>query len=287
LYPREHIDSSVFLRAIRNSRLPFELLVSQGRIADRSPGAIRGAELAANALGALTGLEPLVVGTPSAPKADDWSRSLPEARDTLKALQDAVAAGFKRGSTPLVVANTCSASLASLPVVARQHPGVTVLWIDAHGDFNTPATTPSGYLGGMVLAAACGLWESGFGSGIDPARVVIVGARDIDAQEERALREAGVRIIGPDESQPKTINDAIGDGPVWIHIDWDVLEPGYVPAAYAIDGGLTPTALRALLEAIPAEQIVGIELTEFEASNNEADDAAALAHLIHAVSPLL
>jgi len=267
--------------------LPFELLVSQGRIADRSPGAIRGAELAANALTALTGLESSIIGTPSAPEVDDWSRSLPQARRTLEALQDAVAASIGKGNRPLVVANTCSASLATLPIAARHYPDLTVLWIDAHGDFNTPATTTSGYLGGMVLAATCGLWESGFGAGIDPARVVVAGARDIDPPEQQALLDAGVRIFGPDESRPKTIDEAIGDGPVWIHIDWDVLEPGYVPAAYAIGGGLTPTALRTLLATIPARQIVGVELTEFEASNNGADNAAALAHLIHTVSPLL
>ncbi len=280
------ISIHLFVACNKEFPLPFELLVSQGRIADRSLGAIRGAALAANALSALTGLEPVIIGTPSAPKVDDWSRSLLEARATLEALQDAVAATFMRENTPLVVANTCSASLATLPILAQRHPDTTVLWIDAHGDFNTPSTTASGYLGGMVLAATCGLWESGFGAGIDPARVIIAGARDIETPEQRALSDAGVRIFGPDESAPTTIQKAIGDGPVWIHIDWDVLEPGFVPAAYAIGGGLTPTALRALLESIPAKQIVGIELTEFEASSNEANDAAALAHLIHTVSPL-
>ncbi|MBO9127401.1 MULTISPECIES: arginase family protein [unclassified Rhizobium] len=266
--------------------MPFEFLVSQGRIADRSPGAIRGARLAADALRNLVGLEPLVIGAPSAHKIDDWSSSLPEALETLNALQHAISAIFARGNMPLIVANTCSASLATLPIVARNCPDAAVLWIDAHGDFNTPATTMSGYLGGMVLAAGCGLWDSGLGAGIAPKNVVVAGARDIDLEEQSALRDAGVQVFSVGETRPEAILKAIGDRPVWIHIDWDVLEPGLIPAAYAISDGLAPTALRALLQAIPRSQIAGIELAEFEASDDEAVNAAALTCMVETVSPL-
>jgi arginase/N-omega-hydroxy-L-arginine amidinohydrolase len=98
-------------------------------------------------------------------------------------LGEAVAASIGSGKLPVMVANTGSASLASLPVVARTFADAVVLWIDAHGDFNTPATTDTGYLGGMVLAAACGLWDSGHGAGLRPEQTIIVGARDIDGDE--------------------------------------------------------------------------------------------------------
>lgn len=267
--------------------MPFELIVSQGRIADRSPGAIHGAALAADTLSAMTGLAQKRVGTASPPKNDDWSSSLPEARETLEELQRSICEAIARGNTPLIVANTCSASLATLPVVAQAHPDATILWIDAHGDFNTPETTETGYLGGMVLAAACGLWESGHGSGIDPARVVIVGARDIDPPESELLRQAGVRVVSSVEASPKMVLPMIGDAPVWIHVDWDVLEPGFVPAAYAIPGGPLPETLRAIFEAIPGDRIVGIELAEFESSSDEDANAASLAYLAHAVAPLI
>jgi arginase len=48
---------------------------------------------------------------------------------------------------------------------------------DAHADYNTPASTPTGYLGGMVIAALCGLWDSGYGAGLAPDRTILVGAR--------------------------------------------------------------------------------------------------------------
>ncbi|ATN36677.1 arginase (plasmid) [Rhizobium sp. ACO-34A] len=267
--------------------MPFELVVSQGRIADRSPGAIRGAALATDVLRKITGLTPVIVGTPAPPERDDWTASLPEARETLEALQDTVAAIISRGNKPLIVANTCSASLASLPVAAREHPDAIILWIDAHGDFNTPDTTESGYLGGMVLAAACGLWDSGHGNNLDPQRVVLVGARDIDAAEGKLLEEAGVTVLAPEQTTPKTVLNMIGNDPVWIHIDWDVLEPNFVPAAYAVENGLMPDVLKTILAAIPARQIVGIELAEFEASNDPAANAQALKVLGDVIHPLL
>ncbi len=267
--------------------MTFEIIVSQGRIADRTPGAIAGAAKTATLLQELTGLSARSVGLPSPAKQDDWSASLPEASDTLSKLQTEVTSIFGRGNTPLMAMNTCSASLATLPVVARLHPEATILWIDAHGDFNTPDTTESGYLGGMVLAAVCGLWESGFGQGVDPARIVIAGARDIDPVEAKLLEQAGVRSLSPAQTDPDTVFSAIGDRPVWIHIDWDSLEPGFVPAAYTVPDGLLPKTLRTIFERTSAEQILGIELAEFEASGNDEKDASALCFLIDAISPLL
>lgn len=267
--------------------MPYDLILSQGRIADRTPGAIAGAALTAEALSKRANLTLTIVGTPTAAKEDDWSASLPEARQTLTGLQEAITATLRRGNKPLMVANTCSASLATLPVVAQAHPDAIVLWIDAHGDFDTPETTESGYLGGMVLAAACGLWESGHGSGLNPAQTVIVGARDIDPAEADLLKQAGVRTLSPAESTPETILSTIGGAPVWIHVDWDVLEPNHVPAAYAIADGLLPGQLRAILEAIPEEQFAGIELAEFEAARDVLKDEAAIECLLEIVGPVL
>lgn len=267
--------------------MTFEIIFCQGRIADRTPGAIEGAAKTARALQERTGLPPRSVGTPSPPKQDDWSSSLPEATGTLTELQSEVADIFRRGQRPLMAMNTCSASLATLPVVARVHPEATILWIDAHGDFNTPETTGSGYLGGMVLAAVCGLWESGLGQGVDPAKVVIAGARDIDPAEAELLRQAGVCVLSAEETDPDSIVSIIGDRPVWIHVDWDSLEPGFVPAAYTVPNGLLPETLRAIFEKIPADQIIGVELAEFEASSDGEKDATSLRFLMDAISPLL
>ncbi|SEL61376.1 arginase [Roseateles sp. YR242] len=263
-----------------------ELIVSQGRVADRAPRMIEGAARTAQALSQRYGVNTRTVGTPSPHAHDDWRVSLPQAKPTLDALRGAIEHSLHLGPLTVLLSNTCSASLASLPVVAREHPDAVVLWIDAHGDFNTPETTGSGYLGGMVLAGVCGLWDSGHGAGLRPQQVVLVGARDIDGAERDLLAAAGVRIIPPARTTPEAVLAAIGDAPVWVHIDWDVLEPGHLPADYTVPHGLLPSQIRALFESIPAGQIRGLELAEFNASEDEAVNAQALAVILDIVSPL-
>lgn len=266
--------------------MAFDIILSQGRIADRTPGAIKGAALTAQAAEELTGVSALGVGEAAPAVTDDWTASLPQARETLAGLRNAISASLDKGNVPVLVANTCSASLATLPVVAREKPDAMVLWVDAHGDFNTPDTTESGYLGGMVLAAACGLWDSGHGNGLRPEQVIIVGGRDIDEEEAALLRDAGVRVVPPSETTPDSILRAIGDAPVWIHVDWDSLEPGFVPAAYKVPDGILPGQLRAVFAALPREQVAGIELAEFEASADDDANAASLTVIKDIVSPL-
>lgn len=266
--------------------LSFELIVCQGRVADRTPGAIKGAALTADALEAHINCRRTNVGTPFQAEHDDWRVSLPQAQKTLSELRAAVMQSLCAGKIPVVVANTCSASLASLPAAALKYSTACVLWIDAHGDFNTPETTDSGYLGGMVLAAACGLWESGHGAGVSPGKVILIGVHDIDQAEGELLRQAGVRIVPPTEVTPERILGEIGCAPVWIHIDWDALEPGFVPAAYKVPGGLVPSQIKAILEALPKEQIAGVELAEFEASEDEAKNRMSIATILDTFSPL-
>ncbi len=263
-----------------------DLIVSQGRVADRTAGAIPGALLTARALGERTGRPLRIVGEPSAPRTDDWSESLPAAAGTLSAMRDAVSASLDAGHVPLMVASTCATSLASLPVAAAAQPDALVLWVDAHADFNTPQTTGSGYLGGMVLAAACGLWDSGHGAGVDPRNVVLLGARDIDDAEQDLVDEHGVRVLPPAQSTPERLREIVGDRKVWVHIDWDVLEPGFVPAAYRVPEGLAPTRVEELLGAVPVDSVAGVEIAEFESGGDVPDDDA-VATIVRTVAPLV
>ncbi|MBC8718340.1 arginase family protein [Ochrobactrum sp. Marseille-Q0166] len=262
------------------------LIVSQGRVADRTGGAIPGALALANSLAARYGFEIQTAGKPSSAKNDHWKDALLEAEQTLTQLATAVSAEFEAGRRPILVTNTCSASLATIPQAVRYIDDLVVLWIDAHGDFNTPATTASGYLGGMALAGICGIWDTGHGAGLASERAIIVGGRDIDPEEQLALDKAGVQVVRPANVTAETILKAIKGRPVWIHIDWDVMEPGLIPAAYAIDDGLNVIQLRSILAAIPESQIVGIELAEFEMPEAQQDAENALALIREATAPL-
>ena len=121
-----------------------------GRTSDRAPGRAAGAEALARALSD----DVRVVGAPGEPRAGRYDEDLRDARATLEAAAAAVA----EMERPLLTATDCSICVATVPAVERRWPGAWLLWLDAHGDFNTPETTPSGFLGGMCLAAACGRW---------------------------------------------------------------------------------------------------------------------------------
>ncbi|ABL69269.1 Arginase/agmatinase/formiminoglutamase [Paracoccus denitrificans PD1222] len=219
---------------------------------------------------------------------DPWTASMmPRGDMRFSCGSGELGAGFASvaGQCPLVVANTCSASVATLPAAARMIDGLRVLWVDAHGDFNTPETTGTGYLGGMALAGACGLWRTGHGGEVSPARVALLAARDIDPPEEALLAQAGVhRFVAG--AEPETVLAALGEGPIWLHVDWDAMEPGTVPAAYSVPGGLTPGRLRAFLAAIPPQQIAGVELAEFEMPGTAQAAQGAIATILDIVGPL-
>lgn len=263
-----------------------EITLSQGRIGDRTNGAIPGAAALAHALSNACGLPIRSLGTPEPARIDNWDRALAGAGRTLHELARAVDQSLVAGHLPLLVVNTCSASLATLPTAARHFKDLSVLWIDAHGDFNTPATTGSGYLGGMALAGASGIWNSGYGGGVKPERTLLIGARDIDPAEAHLIQAAGVQVISPAETDQADIARWVGTGPVWIHIDWDVLEPSFVPAAYQIADGLLPDQLKAILAAIPQSQIAGIEIAELEFSDDPIAAERAVRTAMEIVAPL-
>ena len=127
--------------------------------------------------------------------------------------------------------------MTTLPTVLRHVPEARIVWLDAHGDFNTPETTPSGFLGGMCLAAACGRWDAGLGdyAAVDPARVVMTGVRDLDGGERVELERAGVGTRAARRGSPGALE---GDA-VYVHLDLDVLDPSVFPAQFPAPGGLS------------------------------------------------
>ena len=200
----------------------------------------------------------------------DWSEDLPAARPVLEAAAAAVRDAFDAGALPVLTASDCSICIATLPEVVLREPDVHVAWIDAHGDFNTPETTPSGFLGGMCLAAACGRWEAdGWPGTVDPARVHFLGVRDLDPGEETEVEAAGVSAEIPDGV------------PLYVHLDTDVLDPSVMAAQFPVPDGWDARRLRAQLAELAAGcRIVGVEITALE-------DSRAVELVAEAIQPLL
>jgi arginase family enzyme len=226
---------------------PVRTTCLRGRTSDRTDGAGAGAQALCERLGGR------VVGEASPGRPRDWSEDLPDARPVLEAAAAELTAALDQAELPVLTASDCSICIATFPTVAARVPDLRFLWIDAHGDFNSPDTTPSGFLGGMCLAAACGRWDAGWPGTVDPAAVHFLGVRDLDPGEEIDVEAAGVRRGVPE------------DGPVYVHLDCDGLDPSVINAQFPVPGGLALDEVRDALAALAADgRLVGIEVTALE-----------------------
>lgn len=138
-----------------------------------------------------------------------------------------------------------SLSLGSVAAAVRHRPEAGLLWLDAHGDFNTPETTPSGNVHGMVLACLVGAGPAslvrvgGFSPKVQPARVALVGVRHLDLGERELLRTSGLAVFtmkdvdryGLGEVMLRALEVASSGGtrPVHLSLDLDVVDPVHAP----------------------------------------------------------
>jgi arginase len=241
---------------------PLSLVALVCRTSDRTPNAAQGALALAYELGQRREVEPRVVGQPGEARAGGWEQDLRESRGCLLEAGGQVDDALAAGAFPLLLAADCSICLTTLPAMLRHRPDALVVWLDAHGDFNSPDTTATGYLGGMCLAGACGVWDAGFdGARLDPARVVMCGVRDLDAGERVLLETRGVGRV----ERPSELAGVVRGRSVFVHLDLDVLDPAVVPSQFPAPGGLSDGGLRTLLaEVAEAADVVGGEITALE-----------------------
>ena len=235
------------------------------RTSDRTPGGARGAE----SLGLALDPDARLVGAPGNAHIADWSDDLRDSRGCLLEAGGQVEDMLATGAFPVLTSSDCSVCMTTFQAVVRHAPDVRVLWLDAHGDFNTPDTTPSGFLGGMCLAAACGRWDAGFAPALEPSRVLMCGVRDLDPGERVLVETAGVGVARPAE-----VADVLRGARVYVHLDLDVLDPSILPSQFPVDHGLSDTGLRTLLAELKRDaDVVGLEVTAFEAPDDAAERA--------------
>lgn len=230
------------------------------RTSERSGSLADGARSLAQAVAAHAGVPARLIGTPAEPRESTFDEDLVNARGCLLEAGGQISDALHEGRFPVLCAGTCSVCLTTLGAVARERPDAFVLWLDAHGDFNSPATSRSRFLGGMCLAGACGVWETGLaGPAFDPARVVMCGVRDVDPGEQVLLETHGVSRI----ERPSRLADALAGREVFVHLDLDVLDPSVVAGfGFPAPGGFSAEGLeRMLAEVAQVASVVGIEIT--------------------------
>lgn len=208
---------------------------------------------------------------------------------------EAVANSLQAGNFPVVLGGDHSIALGSIHGAARAKK-VGVIWVDAHGDFNTPETTPSGNIHGMPLAALCGLgdprlvklWDAPHIPAVDPARVAIIGARDLDPGEKVNLREAGILVIGMEqidrigmfEAMQRAIQRVSQDTDgIYLSFDLDSLDPRHAPGVGTpVAGGLTyREALLACELLAETKKLVGLDMVEVNPILDTRNQTAELA----------
>ncbi|MBB3109343.1 arginase [Paenibacillus phyllosphaerae] len=158
------------------------------------------------------------------------------------------------GLFPLTIGGDHSIALGTIAGAAASRKRLGVIWIDAHGDLNTPETTPSGNIHGMSLAAAIGLGDSrftgigGYSPKLAPERIVLVGARELDDGEKKRIRELNITCFTMHEidrygmghvmEEAIRIASADADG-VHVSFDIDSVDPGEAPGTGTpVRGGL-------------------------------------------------
>ncbi len=202
------------------------------------------------------------------------------------------------GHFPLVLGGDHSVAVGTFSGIAafgRQHgKKAGLLWIDAHGDINTPDTSPSGNIHGMPLAMLLG-----FGPGeltsiagecpkVDPANIALVGVRSLDAGEKKRLKETGVQVHtmsdidrhGVDRVMKKAVA-RVTDGTDYVHVsfDLDAVDPTVAPGVGTpVKGGLDYREAHLIMEVIADTGVMtSLEMVEVNPILDQGNASAAFA----------
>jgi arginase len=264
------------------------LVALRCRTSDRTPQAVEGVDALAPLVGKRLGREARAIGEPGDMSPRSWQEDLRDSRGCLLEAGGQVEDALGGGALPVLVAGDCSIALTTVPTIARLRPDAKLLWFDAHGDFNTPQTTPSGFLSGMCLAGACGCWPTGFdGDSFVPERVVLCGVRELDDGERELLRRAAVTVIGTELETLVYLQNALDGAPVYVHVDVDVLDPELLDTPFPSPGGLPAEKLYDLLDAVADScEVIGLEVTGLAAGADAQATAAAARLVAGALSPV-
>jgi arginase len=196
---------------------------------------------------------------------DEKARYLDQILDLCDRLSGLVAEAAGPGALPLVLGGDHSVALGSLVGMAKARGAGGVVWVDAHGDLNTPETSPTGNLHGMVLAAALALAGDSFRRdgwplpAVDPAKVALVGVRSLDDGERRLLHELNAKIftmsevdrMGIEPCMREALAHASGAGFLHVSLDMDVVDPDYAPGVGTpVRGGLSYREAHLAMETV-------------------------------------
>lgn len=193
--------------------------------------------------------------------------------DLNRQLASQVAAARADDVLPVVLTGNCHSQQAVVAGVGID--GLGLVWLDGHGDFNTPETTETGYFDGYGLAMVVGdCWQTlcatvpGFAP-LPEDRVLLAGVRDVEVGEGRRLDRSAIhRVAAHDVGRLAKQLDALRVERISLHVDLDVLDPGYGRAnQYAVAPGISPDELVGAVYAVSRErELAAVTLSAYDPS---------------------
>lgn len=195
----------------------------------------------------------------------------------------------------LLLGGDHSVSIGSIRASLKTHPKLKVLWIDAHGDMNTPESSPTGNLHGMPLATLLGLFRSGRDDSILlPENLCLMGVRSLDPAEIELIDRMGIAVVTADQIRADGIEKALADSgllegscPIHLSLDIDALDPTEASATgILVPNGLHSSEVLSICEAIgESQRLVSMDLVEVNPLL--ATSAAELRHTLELAHNLI
>jgi arginase len=188
-----------------------------------------------------------VINKPDLPEGDKQHRMSAIHRP----LADFAQQTIENGNRPISIAGDCCTAIGVLAGLQRAGLDAFLIWLDAHGDFNTPQTTPSGFLGGMPLAMMVGRGEQTMPKAVNlhplaEDHVVLADARDLDPDEKILVGEAAITHL---TDIKYLLSYSLPDNPLYVHLDTDIVDPNEAPAMnYRAHGGPSSVDLQIVLK---------------------------------------
>ena len=229
----------------------------------------------------------------AAEQGESNARFLMPVMRTCERITALVRRAAEAGEVPVVLGGDHSVALGSIGGLASLYGPGGVIWIDAHGDLNTPETTPSGNVHGMVLAAVLGLGGPAFESSawplpaVEPQRVALVGVRSLDAGERERVKELGVKVftmsdvdrLGVERAIRESLTHIAGPGFVHVSLDMDAIDPEVAPGVGTpVRGGLNYREAHLALELVAESGLLtSLDVVEVNPVFDRQNETAELA----------
>lgn len=203
---------------------------------------------------------------------------------------DAVRASLTAGERAVVLGGDHSVALGSVAATLTASERVGVLWIDAHGDFNTPEITPSGNVHGMVVSSLMGLCPPPLLIGerrLRPDQIVMIAIRDLDPEEKVAIRRTGIKVMTMSEIDENGMADVLRASlrvlgavdTIHVSFDMDSLDPAVAPGVGTpVSGGLTIREAHLIMEMLADDgRVQTLDLVEVNPILDERNRTAKVA----------